>query len=62
MKVTIDEARCAGHGVCWGLSPEVFTLTDDGYSVVNVDEVPPELEDVVRAAVKQCPEHAISVS
>jgi ferredoxin len=40
----------------------VFTLTDDGYSVVQVDEVPAEHEDAVRAAVNQCPERAITAS
>jgi ferredoxin len=60
MRVTVDTDRCRGHGVCWSLCPQVFELTDDGYSVVLVDEVPVELEDAARAAVLQCPEHAIS--
>ena len=60
MKVAVDADRCRGHGVCWSLCPEVFTLLDDGYSVVEVSEVPPEFEDAVRAAVNQCPEHAIT--
>ena len=60
MKVAVDPDRCAGHGVCWSLCPEVFTLTDDGYSVVQVTEVPAEREDAVLAAVNQCPERAIT--
>jgi ferredoxin len=62
MKAAVDADRCRGHAVCWGLCPEVFTLTDDGYSEVQVDEVPVEFEDAVRAAVEQCPERAISAS
>lgn len=62
MRVTVDDDRCAGHGVCWSLCPEVFQLSDDGYSVVQVPEVPPEHEGAVRAAVNQCPERAISIS
>ena len=62
MKVHVDPDICAGFGVCVGLSPEVFELHDDGYAVVMVSEVPPELEDVVRAAVSQCPSNAISIS
>jgi len=61
MKVEIDDERCRGHGVCWGLCPEVFDLLDDGYAVVLTPEVPPEFEDVVRDAVRQCPEKAISI-
>jgi ferredoxin len=60
MRATVDTDRCRGHGICWSLCPEVFELTDDGYSVVRVDDVPAEHEDAVRAAVDQCPERAIS--
>ncbi len=62
MKVAVDDDRCAGHGVCWGLCPEVFELTEDGYAVTRVDAVPPEHHDAVRRAETQCPTHAISVS
>jgi len=61
MKVRVDAQVCAGFGVCLGLSPEVFELHDDGYAIVRVSEVPPELEDVVRTAVSQCPSGAISL-
>ncbi len=61
MKVHVDNEICAGFGVCLGLCPEVFELHDDGYAVVRVSEVPPELEAAVRAAVSQCPARAISV-
>jgi ferredoxin len=62
MKVTIDEDRCRGHGICCAICPEVFDLSDDGYSVVRTPEVPGKSEDDVRTAVAQCPERAISVS
>lgn len=60
MHVTVDTDRCRGHGVCWGLCPDVFDITD-GYAVVLVDEVPAALQDAVRTAVEQCPERAISI-
>ena len=62
MRVTIDADRCGGHGVCSALSATVFALTDEGYSEVLVPQVPAELEEDVLAAVRQCPEKAISVS
>jgi ferredoxin len=62
VNVEVDEDRCAGHGVCWATSPEVFDLNDDGYAVVLLPDVPPELEEKVRTAVKQCPAQAISTS
>ena len=62
MKVHVDPRVCAGFGVCLGLCPEVFELHDHGYAIVRVGEVPPELENAVRAAVSQCPSGAISIS
>jgi ferredoxin len=62
MKVHVNSQVCAGFGVCLGLCPETFALHDDGYAIVLVSEVPPELEDAVRKAVSQCPSGAISLS
>ena len=60
MKVNVDDQRCRGHGVCVTLCPEVFTLTDDGYSVVENPDVPTVLEAAVQEAIDCCPEQAIS--
>ena len=62
MRVAVDEDRCRGHGVCCATCPEVFTLTDDGYSEVLSPEVPAGLELAARAAADSCPERAITVS
>ncbi len=62
MRVTVDDDNCRGHGVCCTLCPEVFDISDDGYAVVLVDEVPAGLEDTVLKAVASCPERAIAVS
>jgi ferredoxin len=62
MKVHLDAGICAGFGVCLGLCPDVFELHDDGYAIVLVSEVPPELEHAVRKAASQCPSNAISLS
>lgn len=61
MKVSVDPEVCAGFGICVGICPEVFALHDDGYATVRVDEVPRELEELVRRAVDQCPSRAISL-
>jgi ferredoxin len=62
VKAAVDEDRCRGHGICCTICPEVFTLTDDGYSVALDAEVPAGAEDDVRSAADSCPEHAITVS
>lgn len=60
MRVAVDEDRCAGHGMCLTLCPEVFQMTDDGWAVADPADVPPGLEDAVREAIDNCPERAIS--
>ena len=62
MKVRVDPEICAGFGICVGICPEVFELHEAGYATVQVSEVPPELEDLVRRAASQCPAQAISLS
>ena len=62
MKVTVDDDRCRGHGVCGTICPEVFTLTDEGYTVVQTPEIPAESKEAVRTASGSCPERAITVS
>ena len=59
MKVKVDEDRCAGHGMCLTLCPEVFDLTDDGWAVAVDEEVPEAAEPGARAAIENCPERAI---
>ncbi|BBZ51033.1 ferredoxin [Mycobacterium heidelbergense] len=60
MKVSVDDQRCRGHGVCVTLCPEVFGLTDDGYAVAIASDVPTELEKATQEAIECCPEQAIS--
>ena len=59
MKVTVDEDRCRGHGMCLTLCPEVFHMTDDGYAVADPEVVPAGLEDSAKDAIENCPEQAI---
>jgi len=59
MKVTVDEDRCRGHGMCLTLCPEVFQMHDDGYAVADPSEVPAGLEEAAKDAITNCPEQAI---
>jgi len=61
MRALIDDERCKGHGMCCTSCPQVFELTDDGFAIALLPEIPAELQDAVRTAVDQCPEHAISI-
>jgi ferredoxin len=64
VKVSIDDDRCRGHGVCAATCPEVFELADGGYAEVidPASEVPAEHQGAVLEAVAACPERAISTS
>ena len=60
MSLSIDPAKCQGHGRCALASPDVFHVNDDGYGVVLVPDPGPEYGAEVRAAIGSCPERAIS--
>jgi ferredoxin len=60
MRVTVDPDRCQGHARCWEICPEVFSLDEEGHSVVPVAEVPPEWQAAVTRAAGNCPERAIT--
>jgi ferredoxin len=60
VRVFVDEDRCAGHGMCLTLCPEVFEMTDDGWAVATTPEVPAGLEAAAHEAIVNCPERAIS--
>lgn len=62
MKVTVDQERCQGHTLCAMKAPQLFELDDiDGHSSAITEDVPAELESLATAAVRSCPERAISV-
>jgi ferredoxin len=61
MRIHIDRSLCSGHGRCFTLSPEVFGYDDQGFSVLLVDEVTPDIEEAVGRGVDGCPEGAISL-
>ena len=59
MRVTVDTVLCEANAVCAGLVPEIFSVNDlDELSIVAGD-VPPELADRVREAVRCCPKMAL---
>jgi ferredoxin len=62
MRVEIDADVCGGFGTCVGKAPQVFELTDDGYAIVLLPDVPEQLEAAVREAVDLCPTHAITIT
>ena len=63
MKVSIDDARCVGHGMCKLAAPEIFELSDeDGHGFVLQPQVPSALTEAVRQAERGCPEGAVRIN
>jgi ferredoxin len=61
VKVRLDTSRCAGHGRCYVLAPELFDSSDEGYGQVGDEDVRPGLEAQARRAEQNCPEQAITL-
>ena len=61
MKVTITK-MCMGDRTCNDLCPEVFEYDEDQLkSILRMDKIPGELEDVVRQAALECGADAIII-
>lgn len=61
MRVSVDRSRCAGHGRCYDICPEVYGEDEEGYCVIARPEVPVAHEARARRAADNCPELAIEV-
>jgi ferredoxin len=62
MKIFIERDHCNGCGACEATAPDVFRLGDDSITTVLCEEVPPTLEALVKQAVEECPEEALTIS
>lgn len=58
MKYFINE-NCIGCGLCEGLCPEVFTLTDEGVAFAEDKDVDAENLAAAAEAMESCPVSAI---
>lgn len=61
MRITVDQDRCEGHGLCTQSAPTVFSFDDDG-DLVNEfadTDVPDELVEPTREAADVCPVAAL---
>ncbi|WP_019633183.1 ferredoxin [Actinomadura atramentaria] len=61
MRVAVDPLVCEANGVCVGLAPEVFDLSDDDELTILAPDVPAAEADRVRHAVRSCPKAALTL-
>lgn len=60
-RLRVDPIHCHAHGVCAELLPEVISLDEWGYPIVEDGDLPPELVKTARRAVQSCPALALSL-
>ena len=61
-KLQVNPIACEGNGACAELLPELITLDEWGYPVIDPRPVPPALERDARAAVSACPKLALKLT
>ena len=57
----VNPIACTGHGVCAELLPELISLDEWGYPVIDPHPVPVALERDARRAVAACPVLALKL-
>jgi len=57
--IKVDPIACDAYGYCAELLPELVTLDEWGYPVVDGGPVPPHLVELARRAAKECPCRAL---
>jgi ferredoxin len=63
VKVAIDSDKCMGHGMCYGLAPNVYVDDDEGYGqVIGDGTVGDDAAEAARSGAANCPESAIAVT
>jgi len=62
MRVSVDQDRCNGNGVCVSIAADVFDLGEDGKAYVLVDEVASDDQERMNQAVSMCPTQAIALT
>ncbi len=51
----VNPIACDGRGLCAEIAPELITLDDWGFPMIEPDAVPPGLMAEAEAAVRICP-------
>jgi ferredoxin len=58
-KLLVNPIECDGHGLCAELLPEMITLDEWGYPIIDTRPIPPALDRDARAAISACPKLAL---
>ena len=58
-QLRVNPIACAGHGLCAELLPELITLDEWGYPLIDDERVPHTLVVHARRAAQACPTFAL---
>jgi ferredoxin len=63
-QLSVDAARCTGHGRCYTVAPDLLSDDDEGFVTIRGSsiEVPADKMGSAQEAVANCPERAITLS
>ncbi|GAB3781679.1 hypothetical protein GCM10027601_11320 [Nocardioides ungokensis] len=59
MRLRVDPIACEGRRLCAEILPELITLDDWGFPIVSDVDVPVDLLDEAREAIRVCPKLAL---
>jgi ferredoxin len=62
VRLRLDPIACGGHGLCADLLPEMISLDEWGYPIVDDRDVPADLLAHARRAASACPTLALSLA
>ncbi len=58
-RLRVNPIACDAHGLCAELLPELIRLDDWGYPILEIPDVPPQLDGLARRAADACPTLAL---
>ncbi|SEM19160.1 ferredoxin [Rhodococcus maanshanensis] len=61
MEVKVDRDRCEANGVCVGIAPDIFDLTDDDELVITQPGDDADAVAKMEESVAQCPRAALTL-
>lgn len=60
-RLRVNPIACEAHGMCAELLPELITLDEWGYPILDGRPIPPELAELARRAAQACPTFALLI-
>jgi ferredoxin len=58
-RLLVDPIACDGRGLCAEMLPELITLDDWGFPIIDASDVPARLRADARETVRVCPKLAL---